>query len=197
MPIFPDISFDYKIIDEKLKKSDYKKPVVVYAGGLQRWQNIEMMQDIISKTGDKYRYDMVVNNPVLFRKEYGKRALPGEITVHALKPEEMGSAYVNSHFGFILRDDIAVNNVACPTKLIEYLCYGILPVMKTTQIGDFVRLGMEYITAEDLEQGNIPSMNEYLAKIRHNGKLIASFQDDFLKGKRELLRYIEGRQQDE
>lgn len=31
-------------------------------------------------------------------------------------------------FGFVLRDDIAVNNVATPTKLSSYLSAGVIPI---------------------------------------------------------------------
>ena len=53
----------------------------------------------------------------------------------------------------MLRDSSPVNYVACPTKIIEYLKYGIIPILKSTEIGDFVDLGMEYITYTDLMKG--------------------------------------------
>ena len=44
-----------------------------------------------------------------------------------------------------MRDDIVLNRVAAPTKLIEYLSYGLIPIVKTINIGDSVKMGYEYI----------------------------------------------------
>ena len=146
----------------------------------------------MSRTGELYRYDMVVSNPAEFMKQYGDRKMPPDTIVHSLLPEKVREVYAKSHFGFVLRDDVTVNNVACPTKLIEYICFGVLPVMKTTQIGDFVPYGMEYISVEDFEKGHIPSALEFTAKIRRNGEVLKKIQEEFTKGQKALLSFIEG-----
>ena len=36
------------------------------------------------------------------------------------------------------REEILVNAVACPTKLVEYMYWGVVPVVITPNIGDFM-----------------------------------------------------------
>lgn len=67
------------------------------------------------------------------------------ISIKSVSPLELESYYKESHYGFILRDDILVNRVACPTKLIEYLGYGINPIILSEKIGDFEDFGYEHI----------------------------------------------------
>lgn len=192
MPIFSGVEVYDELINHKLEQSDYSRPTVVYAGGVQAWQNIAMMQDVMAKTGHMYHYKMIVSDPDEFLHQYGDKTIPKDAEIKSLPPDAVQKEYEHSHFGFVLRDDITVNNVACPTKLIEYLCYGILPVMKTTRVGDFVRYGMEYLLADDLENGRIPTAEAYLEKIKHNREVLKKFQNDFISGQTELLHFIGG-----
>ena len=191
MPIFPELEVDEELIRSKLQLSDYGKPLVVYAGGLQRWQNVTLMQDIISKTVDRYRFDIMVSDPVTFSKLYGDRPGLTEVQVRSVPPREVGLAYKKAHFGFVLRDDVTVNRVACPTKLVEYISYGVLPVMKTTRLGDFVSFGMEYLAAEDLLAGKIPSPEEFSRMIQKNTEVLSQLRKEFESGRQQLCAFIE------
>lgn len=51
-----------------------------------------------------------------------------------------------AHYGFILRDKHILNRVAAPTKMVEYLFFGIIPIVKYEEIGDVLKLGYEYIS---------------------------------------------------
>lgn len=66
------------------------------------------------------------------------------------------------YYVFVLRDDILVNQVACPTKIVEYLNYGIKPIVLSEKIGDFKEYGYEYIFINQLDGGI------YLGKSRKN-----------------------------
>lgn len=50
-----------------------------------------------------------------------------------------------------------VNKVACPTKLIEYLEHGIIPIVLQPEIGDFNKMGYRYILNDDFLEGKIPN----------------------------------------
>nr|WP_296462904.1 glycosyltransferase [uncultured Acetatifactor sp.] len=135
------------------KKLNNKKFSVVYAGGMQPWQNVNLMQDIIQSTQNTYNYMIFVPNLEEFWNLWGERSHDINIRVESKAPHELYEEYESCDFGFVLRDSSPVNYVACPTKIIEYLKYGIIPILKSTEIGDFVDLGMEYITYTDLMKG--------------------------------------------
>ena len=112
----------------------------------------------------------------------------GEEVVTGTHPAEVVEEYKVCHFGFALRDDITVNNVACPTKIIEYIQYGIVPVLKTEKIGDFVDMGMQYISYEEFAD-SAPGFEQYSSMARGNfavlDKLMQAHNDGVaeLKGK--------------
>jgi hypothetical protein len=91
-------------------------------------------------------YYILTGDADTFRGLLNKYNIPLEsITLKSVKPEELSYYYKKCHYGFILRDDMVVNAVACPTKLVEYLYYGIIPIVKSPRIGDFSSRGYEYI----------------------------------------------------
>jgi hypothetical protein len=71
-------------------------------------------------------------------------------------PEEMEEEYKLCHYGLLLRDDTAVNRVSFPTKLMEYVHNGVVPVMKSVNVGDFRATGLGYVSADDLRTERIP-----------------------------------------
>lgn len=193
MPIYLDEAVDVGIIDSKLSRTDYARPLVVYAGGLHKWQNIPLMQDVMEEAGDRFRYDILVSDPAEFVRMYGARKKLSHLEVRKLPPEEVFSVYRDCHYGFVLRDDIIVNNVACPTKLIEYIRFGVLPVIKTENIGDFARYGMASVSYEDFREGRIPDGEAYSRMILHNVEVLGCFTRDYRRGRGELLQLLAGK----
>ncbi|MEG0050287.1 MAG: hypothetical protein RR865_14105, partial [Clostridia bacterium] len=191
MPIYLDEPMDHDAIANKLARTDYAHPLAVYAGGLHKWQNISLMQDVIAQAGDRFCYDLLVREPDVFVQLYGKRKKPAAFKVRCLPPEQVFEVYRDCHYGFILRDDIVVNNVACPTKLIEYIRFGVLPIMKTEHIGDFAHYGMKYLSYEDFSNGKIPDAEHYQEMIEHNAKVLACFTSDYEQGRSQLLALLE------
>lgn len=126
---------------------------IVYAGGTQPWQNIKLMQDIMDETFEKYNFKMFVPDPQEFQNLWENRKASYNILIESKNPKDLYKEYENCDFGFALRDPGPVNYVACPTKIIEYLKFGIIPILKSEQIGDFVNLGMKYISYRDVEEG--------------------------------------------
>ena len=163
-------------------------PTVTYAGGLQAWQNIPLMQTVM-KTKPNYNYNIMVSDPVGFKEIWGGSTYPTNCTIGKKTPEQVLTEYGKCHYGFVLRDDIVVNNVACPTKLIEYLQYAIVPIIKTEHIGDFAMLGMRYITDKDFTEHTY-SMEQYAQMANENLTVIdkiISMQQDGLQQLRGLV----------
>lgn len=150
------------IIDTMNQKDDVLE--VIYSGNTQIWQNVDLMLKAIKNNlSEKINFTILTGEPEVFKKMLQKYEINLEqITIKSVKPEELEEYYKKSHYGFVLRDDILVNQVACPTKIVEYLNYGIIPIVLSEKIGDFKEYGYEYIFINQLDGGI------YLGKSRKN-----------------------------
>lgn len=160
---------------EAKKLADGELPRLIYAGGTQKWQNMELMQDIMEKTMTDCEYRIFVPHPEEFHVLWGDRTPLKNALISSRNPEDMAEEYHCCHYGLLLRDDIVVNNVACPTKLVEYLQYGIVPILKSDRIGDFAESGLRYVKYTDLLSGKMPSMQERERMAEENYRIIESF----------------------
>jgi lipopolysaccharide biosynthesis protein len=158
-------------IDRSKKPYINKKPLIIYAGGLQKWQQVPKMIDAISKTVDLYLYRFYCPEPkqVIAMLPEKLRHNPSVI-VESKNMSELIIDYQQCHYGFILREDIIVNQVACPTKLIEYLAMGIVPIVDCENIGDFKNMGMKFIHLDDLLNHQLPdeSKRKEMASINYS-----------------------------
>ena len=125
--------------------------VFLYSGGLQKWQNFDLMVDYMNsdRFADKNFVFLVLTKQT--KEAIAKlSSLNGKIRYHveSVAPDRLPEYYALAHYGFLLRDDVVLNHVAAPTKLIEYLYFGIKPIMKSLQVGDFEDLNCEYETID-------------------------------------------------
>jgi len=184
----------YAILPSHLKRkvindNDYvsDKIEIIYSGNTQIWQNIDLMLEAIKNNlDDKFRFTILTGEPnQIFKKLKEFQIDHNQLLVKSVKPNELEDYYRKSHYGFILRDDILVNQVACPTKIIEYLTYGIIPIVLSEKIGDFEDYGYEYIMLDEL--------NNQLS-LRKSKKNLAVIQEIFDKNdydlKAEIYKYI-------
>lgn len=168
----------------------YKKnPVVTYAGGTQKWQMIESMQKCM-QLQPTYEYRIFVPNPNEFWATWKSDIKMTSLKVESACPELLRVAYNECQYGFVLREDITVNNVACPTKLVEYLLKGIIPILKTPNIGDFVNYGMHFISMEDFCNGKLPDENKRLSMAIENQEIIKHIVENHIKGKCQIQHII-------
>lgn len=126
---------------------------IIYSGNTQKWQNVDLMLEVVKKsifrninfvilTGELDKFKLLLKD-----KEIDIQ----KIMINSVLPEELNSYYNDASYGFILRDDIVVNRVSNPTKLIEYLSYGIIPIVLSEKIGDFLDYGYEYIYYNEID----------------------------------------------
>lgn len=155
MPCFND-----RIKDDAFLDSKYKEPSFVYAGNLAGWQcfpeTVELFKKIKAKIPNAtltiYSPDQDEAKKIL--EEKGVCATVKYVPYTQLAEEIKGFKY-----GFLIRDDDPVNNVATPTKMCNYLANGIIPIYSNV-IGDFkeelkglkyaVPLGIHYEGLEKL-----------------------------------------------
>ncbi|HEY4063423.1 MAG TPA: glycosyltransferase [Puia sp.] len=185
LPIFPNISSSGQ---EKPYVNGF--PVVIYAGGTHKWQQVPKMVDAIIATKDFCIHKFFCPHPgevtVLFPESL--RHHP-HIIIDSKPFKELLGIYEQCHYGFILREDIIVNHAACPTKLVEYVAMRIVPIVDCEKMGDFVSLGMQFLRLKDFLAGNLPDEQERNRMAETNYTVYTKLQDINHTGK-EILRPI-------
>lgn len=122
--------------------------VFLYSGGLQKWQNIDKMLDEVKRIYpfESYWFIFCTNEEDILRQRiislFGY--IPSRIIITHVAPDNLKNFYALADFGFILRDDHILNRVANPTKLVEYLYFGVRPILLSQEIGDFLEMGFEF-----------------------------------------------------
>ena len=118
--------------------SKYKHPSFVYAGSLSIWQNIDEILQVY-----KYIEKKVHNSSLtLLTQENEKaKALVKKYNIkHSfikyVDLENLHKELLKHKYGFLLRKNILVNNVATPTKMNSYLACGLVPIF-TDAINDY------------------------------------------------------------
>lgn len=160
----------------------------VYSGNLQQWQNIDLMLEQIKKINDvpNYFFQILTGDPEGMMKKIVENNLNTKnIDVRAVKPHELFEYYKKAHYGFVLRDDIIINNVACPTKLVEYMNYGIIPIVLSDQIGDFYDMNYERLSITGLTE-SLPTRKSEI-----NIQIIKKIYDNNLKNRVVIENMIE------
>ena len=191
LPIFPNKSIEYHD-----KKTDTIN--LIYSGRNYIWQNSDLMMKSISEminnnTIKNINYSFLTPDIEYYMTLAKKYNIDKNITIKSVAPNELNQEYAKAHLGLILREDNVVNRIACPTKLVEYMKTGIIPVVLQPEIGDFNNLGYKYILISDLVKGNIPDINELEEMRRINYKVIQDIQDKTEKSKQKLLSMLGGK----
>lgn len=171
------------LVQSEIFQHSKGKPIIIYAGGLQKWQQVPKMINAIKETYDTYNYKFFCPNPDEFRSLLPPRIRNLEsIEIGTKTKTELIDEYHKSDYGLILREDIIVNKVACPTKLVEYLAMGILPIVDTEKIGDFVDLGMKFVTLDQLINKNLPDENTWIKMVEKNFSVFKALHQQFHNG---------------
>ncbi|MFE8729156.1 glycosyltransferase family protein [Aeromonas hydrophila] len=110
----------------------------VYAGSLHKWQCIDRMLSIFKcvqqiepdATLDFYTFNVDGAQKII--DEFSLK----NVKVMSASLDEIDKLISKSKYGFLIRDDHTVNNVATPTKLSTYLSVGTKPIV-TDVIFDF------------------------------------------------------------
>jgi hypothetical protein len=156
---------------------------VIYCGGLQKWQQVEKMLEYVHRQRNACGFTFLVTDPEAIKNNYFrlyKERFPG--VVQSVNSDGVQRFYSNNSFGLVLREDILLNQVACPTKLIEYLQNDIIPIVDSENIGDFNEMGYQYVSYKD----ELPTQEKWFEMIRKNREVLEKFYEIFEKGKNEL-----------
>ena len=186
LPIFKKIQSE----PERQPKPD-QPHIVVYAGGLQKWQQIPKMIAAIDQTIHQFKFRVFCPDPAAFINLLPShlQANPA-LTVGSKSSDEILEVYQGCHFGFILREEHIVNRVACPTKLTEYLAMGVIPIVDSDQIGDFKALGMQSISLEDFLVGRVPDPAALREMVKKNLEVYQDLNNIYEAGMQALRVHL-------
>ncbi|KVT47154.1 glycosyltransferase [Burkholderia ubonensis] len=167
------------------------RPTVIYAGGTQKWQKVPEMLNVIARAVEHADWWMYTPDVEVMRNAAAPevRAHPNFHVASATRAE-LNEVYQHCHFGFILRDDMVVNHVSCPTKLIEYLAFGIVPIVDTPNIGDFNTYGMHFVSVENFVKGRIPDAATRMEMAAHNRQICERLVEQKATGEKELIEAL-------
>lgn len=141
MPCFNETG----IVDDAFRKEKYEKNTFLYVGGMAKWQCFEAMARLYAKVEEKmpdsffyvYTFEKDVAEEVM--KANGVK----NYKVDYAPKEELSEKIKNCKYGFVLRENCVVNNVATPTKFSNYLANGIIPIYSDV-LKSFARVDEEH-----------------------------------------------------
>lgn len=167
---------------------------IIYSGKNQSWQNIELMVKTIKKllnSDIKNKLDFEIYTPDIqeISNLLKQNNIFESVNIESCTQEQLINKYKYADFGFILRDDNFVNRVACPTKLIEYMKNGIIPIVLQPEIGDFNTLGYNYILNDDILHEKIPSFEELNRMKNVNYKIINEMNSLVKESENKLINW--------
>lgn len=155
---------------------------VVYAGGTQSWQNINGMLDLASATESFADFTFLSHDWELIEETARKRNVPQKTSFRFCAKSDLSDEYKKHDFGLVLRDDTPVNRVACPTKLYEYLCIGLIPIVRTPALGDFLELNYSYVTEDEFKDSFFPDAISRKMMAKKNIDVVHQMREMFYEG---------------
>jgi glycosyltransferase involved in cell wall biosynthesis len=172
----------YKLPRNNEREEAGPLPKVIYAGGVDKWQQIPLMLETIAKSYDRASWHIFTQNPAVFHSLMPEELKNKDIPIQTATRDEMLRMYTEYAFGFILRDGNILNIVSCPTKLVEYIAMGVIPILQETRLGDFVGLGLQYVTRDDFVMGKIPDREERQKMRIINTEVYRKIYDQYIQG---------------
>jgi len=169
---------------KKLKIFD-DKPIFLYSGGIQAWQKSELVVDFSKSLLDAGARVIILSmQKKFFTTELIKYQNNSNLLIASVNPEELSKYYLAANYGMMFRDEHVLNQVASPTKLSEYLFYGMVPMLTSIKVGDFVPLGIDYSTLNGFD---FSSADEKLKSERNRYIIIKAIQNSQKDKLKELL----------
>lgn len=127
--------FNEQIRPDAFTDKKYSQPTFLYTGSMDGWQCLPKIIALFKQI----KTIIPEATLTMFTGQEVKKILR-EYEVDAfvtyVKHEELSEAIKDFKYGFLIREDIPINNVATPTKINSYMANGIIPIF-TNVIGDF------------------------------------------------------------
>lgn len=115
----------------------YTKPSFLFSGSMIKWQCVDRMIELFKKI-KSHIPEATLTIFTLDTDEAHRIAdrCGIDVEIESVDSAELNRRMLQFKYGFIVRDDIAVNNVATPTKMNDYMAAGLIPVYSDV-VGDY------------------------------------------------------------
>lgn len=163
--------------EEPVRRQVRRNPkLVIYAGGLHVWQRVDQMLDAVEQTKREFNFLFLTGEADRLRAKLNGRRLT-EVGVDSVPKAQVFEYYERASLGFILREECVVNRVACPTKLVEYMWAGVVPIVEQPLIGDFNEKGYKYILLSNFVKGRVPKPEDLDVMREHNLRIAHQLEE--------------------
>lgn len=118
----------------------------LYAGSLSKWQCFTETVDLYSRIEQQAKVPVKL---LVFTKEKEvaentvRQFGIGSFEIDYVESDELAQRIKNCQYGFVVREDTIINQVATPTKFSNYLSNGIIPIFSRC-LKSFYRVSAEY-----------------------------------------------------
>lgn len=143
--------FNKKMDESCFIASRYEKPTFVYAGALVKWQCVEETIALFSKIKEmipEATLTILTAEQAEARKALAEQGVTAEVKYVPLP--DLLQELAQYKYGFLLRENMIINEVSTPTKINSYMAAGVIPIF-TDVIGDFKRVfrSLQYVITCD------------------------------------------------
>lgn len=122
--------FNETFIPDVIDKKDYSKKVFTYVGSIDIWQCFEETVQLYATIEQVFPESFF--KVLTFKVDEAKKIIESyhikNYSVACVAKEQVKQELMDCSYGFILRKNIVVNQVATPTKFSSYLSAGVLPI---------------------------------------------------------------------
>ena len=169
----------------------FDSPTFVYAGGISKWQSIDVMLDtyaLIEKEIPEASLHLYCKDTDVLRTELSKRCIKN-FFIKYVSVEQLQKEMLNFKYGFLLREKNWVNLVATPTKMNSYLASYLIPIYsngvndfaRNIKLGEFTLMGGTPLNAHDIAKKVIAfekQKHDYLRFIDYTKEIFCSHYND-------------------
>jgi len=151
------------------KDGKYTKPSIVYAGAMLPWQCVDELFQLYARLKEKLPNASltILTKDKAAVYDLMRKYKVDDVTVDFVKLESLNEYIARFKYGFLLRQDDIVNNVATPTKFNSYLAAGVIPIVSET-IHAYIPIirQMHYCISADDEK-DIDSVVDQIVKMEN------------------------------
>lgn len=169
----------------------YSKNKFVYVGSTQEWQLFNYTIQLYKKieTASTNSTELLVLTPSIEEaKSIAKKHDVKNITIKYVKQSQINEELKDVKYGFILRDESIVNQVATPTKFSSYISNGIIPIFSSS-LTDFTRISLFTTNKVELLELNLEKNTKQILTHMNKDIDMNSIYKDYSKIYMEYYNY--------